>query len=263
MSDKRRCLDCRISIEKRHHNAKRCRRCAVKKLNRPDHNLTPSQQKRVVVLSKRHRIAAIAEKIGVSIPAVARFRCQAQISLRQARYSQETIDQVIECYELHGKAAVQKKFPEVNYRSIVERHPHAPRQARWKGRELVQVARMSGLVPRETQAKIFNRPRANAASIISALVKRLGVTSEAGLHGLPHHTAMAIVDPLCPSVMRPSTTRPGYKRRLYLWCDIAHNMLPGTPMYLRQGIRAMHKFQQWLYKTDDPRRAILRIMGRA
>jgi hypothetical protein len=195
------CPDCKVRLVQDHGNAKRCERCAEARRQQPHHAMTPQQVRHALALRGKMSRAAIAQRVGVSLPSIFRLGRELGISfalVRSPDYAR-LIERVNAYYVKHGRAATQKRFPDVRVRSIVERYPHAPRQVRWTGKQIVQAARMAGLVSMERQARIFNRPNAHAGAIQSLWMKRFR-HGGANIHGVSKHAARALLRPGYPTV---------------------------------------------------------------
>lgn len=255
------CPGCNKRPKKKHHNAKWCTVCAAALLRAPASVLTEAQKQFVLASHGKLTYAQIQERLGVSSSAITRYKRDAGISLRVKRYAPEVISDVLACYEEHGKHETQQRFPDVCIRSVVERCKHKPRLRRWTEPEIIEAARMAGLIPPDVQAVGFNRPRAHAGSIHSFWNKRMGGLG-GRLHGLPVETAKTILRPGFPVIETPLwiARKRGpsrrHRRRLVLWCQMRPWVHPDTPEFIRDAIRTMTQFQKWLFCTRDPAAAI-------
>lgn len=163
------------------------------------------------------------------------------------------VKQVCRYYEKHGRRATEKAFPNVRVRSIVERYKiYRPRQLRWTGEQIVEAARMAGIVPLDKQARIFNRPRAHAGAMKSLWNKRFKLAPRE-IHGMANNNAKWLVTDDCPRIKLRHA-------RISLWCDMEKHLRPGVPKYMRDAIKAMAKFQRWLYRGNAPRREIQKYL---
>lgn len=264
------CPLCHKRPKKVHANAKWCGVCARKLVKKPRSNMTPAQVSRALRLRGKLKREEVARRVGVSAATIGRLGRELGLSFASVAHTYRAAPGLIEAvtayYSKHGKVKTQKKFPNVKIRSIVERYPCEPRQIRWTDDQIVDAARMAGLIPMARQAKIFNRPNARVGSIRSLWVKRMKMGG-GSLHGLRPWQAQAILRPGYPVIRmgywnRRCNTNPGPPkvRALALWCDIEPWILEGTPAFIREGIRAMAQFQRWLYRTQNPRRAILALL---
>lgn len=275
------CGRCNWRKKKPHHNARWCVPCAEKLKHRPVHRLTTRQQQMVRRLAGTMSRDDLAERIGVSLSSVRRFCRDEKISLNFVRdYTEKERREVSEFYARHGRAATQKRFPHVKVRSIVERYLSTygnKRQIRWTGKEMIELARMGGIISAESQALYFNRPGAHAGSISSVWMKRFGLGGGV-VPGLSLYRASQLVDgarktyakngvqihmpfePLVLPYWRKREVRNPKKemppRRIYLWVDIADNVRKDLPKEVRDAVMAMGKFQRWLYGTENVRHAI-------
>jgi hypothetical protein len=262
------CPDCRVRLVRDHRNAKRCAPCAEARVRRPHHALTPAQVKRALHLRGKYPRRELARRVGVTDVAINRLGRELGLSFSAMPYAAnpKLVARVTAYYAKPGRAATQKRFPEVKVRSIFERYSSGLRQIRWTDKQVVQAARMAGLVSMERQARIFNRPNAHAGAIKSLWVKRFRLGG-AHIHGISRHSAKALLRSGYPTVATQfweTRQRRGdnssFTRHIVLWCDMEPWLLPGTPDFLRDAVRAMADFQCWLFKTPHPRRAILAML---
>jgi hypothetical protein len=262
------CPDCRVRLVQEHGNAKRCAPCAKARVQRPHHAMTPAQVRHALRLRGKYQKKEVARLVGVPWGSLSRLGRELGVSFSAMPYAANPalVARVTAYYAKHGRRATEKRFPEVSVRYIIERYPHRPRQVRWTGEQIVQAARMAGLVSKERQAKLFKRPNAQRGSITSLWMKRFG-HGGANIHGISQWGAKALLLPGYPTVMTQfweTRQRAGdgasFTRQLVLWCDMEPWLLPGTPPFLRDAVRAMADFQCWLFKTPHPRRAILAML---
>lgn len=184
-------------------------------------------------------------------------------------YSEETVNKVCAYYEKYGKNRTEKKFPDVKLRSIVERNydKFSPRQVRWTGKQIIELAKMAGLISYTAQAKYFNRPRANEVSIWSYWVKK-GKLPSGNLNGMSLNKSKHLVEKNCPVVKCKLLKRRDSKaplgsyseRNITLWVDMENHLKPGLPKFLKDGIKAMAKYQKWLFKSERPKIKILNMI---
>lgn len=264
------CPDCQVRLVRDHWNAKRCGPCAKARVKRPHHAMTPAQVRHALALRGQCPRKEVARRVGVTDVAINRLGRELDLSFSAKPYSTNPllVAQVTAHYARHGRPATEKRFPNINVRSIVERYPHRPRQTRWTDDQIVQAARMAGLVSAKRQAELFNRPNAHEGSIKALWMKRFGAGG-AHIHGFSKHAARALLRPGFPTVktqfwaMRHWANACAFTRELVLWCDMEEWLLPGTPDFLRDAVRTMADFQRWLFKTESPRRAILALLRKA
>lgn len=208
----------------------------------------------------------LAEHIGCSRSNLIRWASANKISLDAHSYKPEVKAAVLSFYEMHGRRATEKAFPDVSVRSIVERNygAFAPRQLRWTDKQIIEAARMAGLVSFKAQARYFNRPNANEGSIKSLWMKRFGHGSS-NINGMPHWYARSLVwGPKVRYVKVVGTTRKGELKpfmRILLWVDIQKHMRPDTPKFIKSAVRAMANFQRWLHDDKNPRAKILKMIN--
>jgi len=205
----------------------------------------------------------IARRVGVSKAAVNRYLREVGLRKRSDQYAPEVVAAVTSAYEAGGKAQVHELFPHASVRSIVERYPHAPRQIRWTAEQLIEAAKMAGLVSHTGQARYFGRPNAYAGSIASVWAKTFQC-AEGDINGLGVHLTWRLVRPGTPAVLVHQRTLPG-PRTLVLWLDLTAHLRAEVAPAIRQAIVALARFQAWLHGTDDPaaiRRMIQEREGR-
>jgi hypothetical protein len=223
----------------------------------------------------------IARRLGTSLPNVRRYCRDEGISLAVTYYPDDVREEVCRYYVKHGKVKTQKRFPNVKVRSIVERYNvYGRRQIRWTGPQLMDAARFAGIISLEAQAQYFKRPRAHAGSIRSLWMKRFG-QSGGSLHGLKRQLAMQLMDgvrvtyhhskaPLIRMPVDPVDApwwlpRPKGERwrilprQIYLWVDIERHLREDLAEEIKAGVRALARFQRWLYGTSRVRYKIRRL----
>jgi hypothetical protein len=250
------CRRCRVDIDDAHFNAIYCVACRLARARRPFHTLNPTQQVEARALLGTMLRKDIAAHIGVSHSSLQRFCRDAGLSLRCVRYSQETIDDVLAYYAENGKAGIVEQFPGVGWRHIVEslNRGRPARLVPWKPAEIILAAKMAGIVPKNVQAVVLARPNANAGSIGALWQKRLGGQTGSTVHGLRLNLAQILLRPGFPIVDVPyyHLRRGMIRHRLVLWCDMVGYVHPDAPAWVAPAVNALHKFQCWLYGTDDP-----------
>lgn len=252
------CPICNSCPKQKHFNSKYCLICAKKILKRPIGKLTKSQELRLHQLRIKYNSKEIANRIGTSRSNLIRWCRDRKISLAHKSGSRKYIldpilrQNVLDYYVENGKIKTQKKFPNIKVRSIIERYPHAPRQIRWKYNEILEAVRMGGLVPKSSQAIFFNRPNANEGSINSIWNKKLN-GNRSVINGLPYFIAKRIVKDKSRFINLKY-------RKLFLWIDLENNLSPNLPIHFKKAIKAMAKFQKWLFNDKEPRKKILNMI---
>lgn len=266
MVDKK-CAECGVKLIKPHCNQKKCPKCRAYLNKYPKSTMTKEQIKRaraLIGIKNRHEIA---EEIGVSLSNLKRAFRGVRFP-RLSEYSSDVIEKVCSYYEKHGKNKTQEKFKNVNVRAIVERHndKFKPRQVRWTDKELIELARMAGLISFAGQAKYFNRPRANDGSIWSVWVKKFHLGSGT-LNGLQLNTSKYICTADCPTLKVKLLKRRDPRkisnienRYIRLWVDLENHLKPEIAPYLKEAIKAMAKYQRWLFNSKNPKRKILKMI---
>lgn len=194
----------------------------------------------------------IAEHVGASRAAVARYLREAGLDSNARDYPPATVAAVCAAYETLGQRRTQELFPEVVVRSIVDRHKdYAPRQARWRYPQIVEAARMAGLVSANAQARYFGRPNAYSGSIKSLWNKGFRCAPR-DINGLSAHLVWRLTRPGVPAVLIRHSSAGGYFAKV-LWLDLAENLTPTVAPVVRTAISALAQFQAWLHATSDTR----------
>lgn len=264
----KKCRRCGIDFEITHANQKRCKACVSYLKKYPNHTMTNDQIKKAKKLIGIKNRMQICEELGVSLSNLKRAFRGVRIP-NISEYSKDTIDQVCAYYEIHGERKTAKKFPDCSIRSIIERNygKFKPRQVRWRDSEIVELAKMAGLVSFRAQAKYFNRPRANDGSIWSVWIKKFKLPS-GNLNGMSINQAKHIVLKSCPIVTckllkRRDDVKPlgsQTERKILLWVDIEKNLKPDLPVFLKNGIEAMANYQRWLFNSKNPKAEIIKMI---
>lgn len=207
----------------------------------------------------------IAKELGVSLSNIKRaFRGTRLAFHNKYVLNPDLVKRVCKYYEKHGRPKTQKRFPEISVRSIVERYKwFNPRCIRWTDKEIVELAKMAGLVRMDHQAEYFKRPRANAGSIQSAWMKKFGVCG-GSINGMSEFMAREIVTEKCPRLKTEfyQARRKGqfYYRSLCLWVDMEKNIKKQAPKFITDAVKQMAAFQRWLHNTKNPKPSILKMM---
>ncbi len=259
------CPDCLKPILKAHKNRKRCKPCALKRRSRPLSNLSPAQERTAKKWAGKIDRHILSEKIGVSRTALIRWGRENKTSLAfhtKLKNNPDFVKSVCIYYSAHGLPATEAKYPGVKIRSIVERYLKGlslpPRQLRWTGIELLELARMGGLVKANRQAQFFNRPNAFGGSIKSVWSKVF--KQNAGtVNGLANFTARHLVKRSCPFYIVPY--QKDFDKHIVLWIDMAEHLKDDLPDHINSAVAVMAKFQRWLHGTNTKNK-IFKIMER-
>lgn len=257
------CPLCRKHPLGSHANTKWCKGCASELRRSPKHTLTPAQQRKALRLRGKKPRQEVADRVNCSVANLSRFARANGVSFSAMPYATnaQLVKQVVAYYRKHGFKETQKQFPRLKIRNIVDRYDGTcSRQKRWTPEQIVQAVRMAGILSEARQAKLFARPGAGAGSVRSLWNKRLNGQPNSVL-GLPMYAAGFLCRPSVPSVL-VSTKRPSKHmstRRMVLWVDAELFLRPGVSLPLRKAVRALAKFQRWLWQTENVRAAVLRV----
>lgn len=265
------CGNCKKRPTKKHFNSKWCVRCANKFRKAPRSTLSKSDIRKVNSWIGKIPVKEIAERLDTSVSNVKRAFVGKSIWFHNGKYKNQPklVEQVFRYYEKHGKVETAKKFPGVRVRSIVERPNYYgitfnSRQTRWTDDQLIELAKMAGVISLTAQAKWFNRPGANKGSIVSVWNKRFSFCS-GSINGMARCQAKHFVSKRCPMIKtkfwrsrRQDRERDG--RILYLWVDMEKHLLPECPDFVKQAIKTMAEFQRWMFSVKDVRGKILRMI---
>lgn len=208
-------------------------------------------------------IKDLAKAIGTSDSNLDRWAKQNGVNINALKYRPATVASVTAYYEKHGRKATEEAFPHVKVRSIVERYRQfSPRQIRWADEQIIEATKMAGLVSPSAQANYFNRPRAFAGSVKALWVKRFGFRG-GSINGMVHWYAKELVTSKArylQPVGEDRSGRPVRFRRLILWVDMEKCLKPSVPEFLKEAISTLADFQRWLWKSDDPKPLILKMI---
>lgn len=270
------CQSCKKTRVRGHFNRKWCRPCALDRRVRPKSTLTAEQ--RAFVLEHRGEISGreMAKELGTSWSNVMRFARDRGLSLatlsgsRKWKMQPKVVRKVLDYYFKHGKPATEKAFPGLSVKSIVDRPEYYGvkrkyRQTRWTDAEIVLAAKMAGLVDGKRQARIFKRPNANEGSIKSLWMKRFG-HGGGNIHGMSEWMARELLTPGYPLLKtscwapRKGSKKKHFQRGIVLWVDMEKRLLSDVPDFIREGVSTLAEFQRWLFKTNDPRPEIRRMV---
>lgn len=254
------CIICKTRDKKEHGNAKYCEECSDARREKPIGKLTASQVREVKKLKGSMYVRELANRIGTSQANLKRWARDNEVSLNAHKYDKKTVEAVTEFYAKHGKAKTQERFPNVRVRSIVERYLKDTdrRQIRWTSDQLIELAKMGGLIRYESQAKFFDRPGANAGSVKAAWQKRYGFGGT-NVNGLSLHIAKQYVGDKCPVYETSFWVTHNGPRKIVLWIDVAKHLKPEVCIEIKNAVKALAKFQRWLHGRNA-RASILRIL---
>ena len=259
------CPVCKKREKQKHWNAKYCLECARLLRRRPKSTLTKDQIREAKKLIGKMDRNEIAKEMGVSLSSLKRAFPGKRLAFHNKYVLNPGLTKrVCKYYEKHGKKKTQEAFPQVCVRSIVEKYKklYKPRQIRWTDEQIVQLARMAGIVSWSDQAKFFNRPGAHEGSIRSVWVKKFR-NNGGSVNGMGHNTAKFVVKNSCPRIETKfwaQRKRSGvYGRKLCLWVDMRNHLRPEIPKYMKDAIETLAKFQEWLFYPENPKSAILKM----
>jgi transcriptional regulator with XRE-family HTH domain len=265
------CTHCGVRPRHEHKNSLYCLQCRAAVRRRPPGRLTVAQARRVKQLLFKMPREEIAAEIGVSVATLKRWaRDNGNIRLAFFnRYAANPalVREVTAFYEKHGRPATEERFPHLRVRSIIERYPHASRQVRWTPTQVVDLARMAGLVSMEAQAAHFDRPGAGAGSIHAAWWKKFG-QGGGSVNGLAWFIARHFVRAAAAKdrvevdfwAHRKQGRRRRTKRKVLLWIDVAKHLRSDVPDHIRAAVEALARFQRWLHGGGYARHRIIKTI---
>jgi hypothetical protein len=208
-------------------------------------------------------IKQLAKAVGSSDSTLDRWAKQNGVNINAHKYRPATIRTVCAFYEKHGLVKTKEAFPDISVRSIIERHKlFKARQTRWTNEQIIEAVKMSGLVSPNAQAKFFNRPNAYNGSIKALWTKRFGFLG-GSINGMTHWNARELVDSSAQYLKPKGEGRrgePTLHRWLILWVDLENCLRPDIPDFIRQAIHTMADFQRCLWKSDNPKPLILKMI---
>ena len=230
--------------------ARYCAACRAQRRRRPVSRLTPEQAAHVERLRGTMFRWQIAEAVGVSETQVGRYLRERGLPSNARDYPPEVVAAVLATYAAappgRGKQRVQELFPEVHVRSIVERYRDGrARQIRWTPAQLLEAARMAGLVSHGAQARFFGRPNAYGGSIKTLWTKRF-LCAPGDLNGMGIHQAWRLARPGCPAVL-VRRQEAGVPIAKILWVDLVDWLRPEVEPWVREAVAALARFQRWLH----------------
>jgi len=239
--------------------------CRIEITKRPRSKLTEEQKIRARELIGKMSREDIAKEIGCSVSSLKRaFIGTRLVFFNKYVANPNLVKEVCAYYEKHGKVETQKMFPDTNIRSIVERYKQfQPRQIRWTEDQIIEAAKMGGLISISAQALFFKRPNAFEGSIKSLWYKKFKIGGQ-GIQGMSYWMGRHLVSKVCPIIKSGywKTTKIGaqYRRKLYLWVDMEKHLRKDLPEFMKLAVKSMADFQKWIFNSSDPRREILRII---
>jgi hypothetical protein len=249
----RRCSACGQTLAAdTHANARYCNTCREHRRHYPPcpRTLTPELAAAIRPLLGRVPRAEIERQFGLSKVAIYRYLREQGLQVKRYNAPEPAlVEAVLRTYEQGGKSLVRECFPEVNFRSVIERYKdYAPRQIRWTGPQLIEAARMAGLVRHAAQARWFGRPNAYGGSIKSLWAKVFRC-AEGDVNGIGAHLAWPLALPGTPATL-VYYRGAGGARPLVLWLDLRASLRPHVDPAIRAAIEALARFQAWLHTTE-------------
>jgi hypothetical protein len=256
------CLDCGKKFKNAHKNRKRCGPCAEIVRKKPLGTMTLDKIAEAKELAQTMPMIDIAKKLGVTKSNIKRSCPKTSFAYHTKwKNNPSLVREIIEVFEMGGKKEVLKKFPDISYRSIVERYPRSNVLCqKWSDSDLIKIAKLSCFVPFDKQIKIFNRGKFTKKAINSIWSKRFPIYPS-NLHGWNHNRAKIFVKKDCDYLRLPFMHggHAKYNRRLYLWVDMEKNLKEDCPKFVRQAVIALAIFQRWLW-GNNPKLKIRNIM---
>jgi len=237
--------------------------CAEKLTRKPSGTLAPRQVKAALKLRGTMPVEDIAKNLGTSLSNLKRSCRGVRFAFHNLHHlNPDRTKEICAFYEKNGRRQTEKKYPGIRVRSVVESYKlFSPRTVKWKSEEILQAARMAGIVSMKEQAVFFNRPNANAGSIRSLWVKRMKFKGNLyAMHGLTQNKASYICEPSVPFYsVKVGPQHSKYKYKIAFWQDVAEHLKPGIPASWKQAIDALVRYEKKLYK-GDPKKEILKII---
>lgn len=262
----KKCLRCKKKISG-HPNRKRCKPCAKELVVRPQSSLTKTQRAEAKEMIGKMDRKDIALNLGTSLSNLKRaFRGTSLSFYNYCTINPKLVRDVNKYYETHTLVDTAKRFGlrEKQIDHIVYRYKlHKPKQLRWTDAEIIELARMAGLVSPKAQAKFFNRPRANEGSIKSVWAKKFSTGRMCSVNGMTHWTAKALVNQKARYLRPKGISRKGKLgefRKVILWVDMERCLKKEVPDFLKETVSTMADFQRWLHKSKDPKPKILKMI---
>ena len=233
---------------------------------RPQSTLSKRQIAKASKLIGKMDRREIAERLGISLSNLKRaFRGTRLGYHNYCVANPGLVKEVNKYYERYGKNKTVKKFnlkPKQVEHIIYRYKLHKPRQIRWTDKEIIEAARMAGLVSTSSQAKYFNRPNANAGSVKSLWMKRFRM-SQGCVNGMTHYRAKELLNGNARYLKPMGETRAGEPvefRKLVLWVDMERNLKKGLPAFMRDAVKTMADFQRWLHGGGDVKGKIIKLI---
>lgn len=252
-----------------HRNRKRCKPCAAYIRMRPQGTMTDEQKAKAIKLIGKIPREKIAEKFGVTVVNLKRSLRGHSLWFKNGKYKNnpDLVREVINYYFKHGKPATVKRFPKINVKCIVDRPEYYGikrkfRQLRWTNKEIIEAAKMAGIVSPTAQAKYFNRPGANAGSIKSLWSKRFNLGC-GNINGMNHWKAKHLVTKKAKYIKTFGLSRKGERVKfikIILWIDMEKNLKNGVPDWIANSIHELANFQRWMHGSENTKQKILQMI---
>lgn len=249
----RACRTCGADIATRHPNARSCLPCQQARERQPRSALSAEHATEVRRLAGTMARREIAAQLGVSLTQVNRFLREQGLRSNARDTPADLVHAVCTAYMALGLRKTEELFPGVGVRSIIERDykrgNFPPRQERWTSAQLLDAARMGGLISHNAQAGYFARPRAYNGSI-AALWTKWFRCAPGAIHGLPLQGAWQALQPGTRGTLVRQHVLPGVKV-VVLWLDMPGHLRPTLEPWVQDAIATLAQFQAWLWGTHD------------
>lgn len=256
------CIRCKENNRKKHFNAKYCHSCACFLRSRPAAaKITTAQKKLIKIFAGKIYVKDLAEKCGISKSSLKRYCNENGININSHRYSKKDVDRVIKYYLKNSLPACERKFKDINSRSIIDRYLKGtcPKTEYWSDEHILKLAKFAGIMSYMNQALHIGKPNATAASVKSSYYKKLGSAGH-NINGMAYHIGRYFVKKSCPIYQTGFCVGDSsIAKKIIFWIDAYEHMRDDIPDHIKHGFRALSRFQLWLHGSKESLLNILNL----
>jgi hypothetical protein len=254
------CKNCNKNISPKHFNTKYCYACKILSAKCRFPNIP--EDKKLMIYSfydKGVNADKMSQYVGLSRATINRFLRKE--GLKRKRKYHDVSKAVISFYEKNGIIKTLEKYPNIKVRSIIETarlygYDYEPRQIRWQNDQIIEAAKMAGIISHDSQAKFFNRPNAFSGAIKSLWSKNFKCNQKY-INGLSFNVAKNIIKLGTPIIR---IRNKGQYIDKILWCDIYNNVNDDLPEWIKNIFKTLCDFQKWLHNSKEPNDKIINMI---
>lgn len=260
------CKECKKVKIQGHKNKKYCEDCRLSLVKKPKGTMTKDQIAFAIKNKNKLSRHEICKKLNESLSNLKRsckgIKFEAD-SLKKNKYktNPDLVKEVLKYYEKNGRKKTQEKFKDIKVRSITEKYKDfKPLQTKWENQDILEAAKMAGLISVKAQIKYFSHRGIGVSGIRHLWDRRFG-TQQSNLHGIPLYKAKHFVLKSAPALeINFGKTKTKKTRKIILWVDAEKHLKKDCPEFIKDSIKSMAIFQRRLFKVKNVKQKIKRMI---